>query len=114
MKEQTDGVDEDRPSETYNIVGFFEQGPIQARLAYNYRTAFTESLAANRGQPKMIRAYGQWDASASYDINENFSVFVEAINITNAQTLAFSIFENRVIEIADTGSRYSIGARYNF
>ena len=82
VKEQTDGVDEDRPSETYNIVGFFEQGPIQARLAYNYRTAFTESLAANRGQPKMIRAYGQWDASASYDINENFSVFVDIITST--------------------------------
>lgn len=105
---------DDDASESYNLIGFYEKGPIQMRIAYNYRDTFTESESANRGQPKMIRAYGQWDASASYDVTENLTIFVEAINITNAQTLAFSIFENRVIEIADTGSRYSLGARFSF
>ncbi len=114
VTQKTDGEEDNETSETYNVVGFYEKGPIQARIAYNYRAGYLDSPAANRGQPKHIRAYGQWDASFSYDVTEDITVFLEAINITNSQTLSFSIFENRVIEIADTGSRYTIGARWNF
>ena len=114
VTQKTDGEDEDETSETYNVVGFYEKGPIQGRLAYVYRAGYLDSPAANRGQPRHIRAYGQWDASLSYDVTEDITVFAEAINITNSQTLSFSIYENRLIELADTGSRYTFGARWNF
>lgn len=110
----TSVYDGENNSKTYNIVGFYEKGPIQARLAYNFRDGYTLTDSGKRGQPEMIRAYGQWDASASYDVTDGVSIFLEAINITNARTLWFSKFENRVIEYADNGSRYSIGARVRF
>jgi len=114
VRQKTDGVSNDETSKTYNLVGFYQKGPIQARIAYNYRAGYLASLFANRSQPKNIRAYGQWDASASYDINRYFSVFIQAINITNAQTLSYSIYQNRVIQLANTGSRYSAGVRVKF
>ncbi len=114
VTQKTDGVVEDETSETYNLVTFYEKGPIQARIAYNYRAGYLESLKANRGQPKSIRAYGQWDASVSYDVTDDITVFVEAINITNSRTRSYSVFEERLIELADTGSRYTFGARMNF
>ncbi|VAV86839.1 N-acetylglucosamine-regulated TonB-dependent outer membrane receptor, partial [hydrothermal vent metagenome] len=102
-------------SESYNAVGFYQKGPIQARLAYAYRAGYLASAAANRGQPKNIRAYGQWDASVSYDLPfYGVTVFAEAINITNAQSLAFSVFQNRVIQLQDTGARYTAGVRVRF
>jgi iron complex outermembrane recepter protein len=114
VRESYDLDDFESKSQSLNLVGFYEKGPIQARLAYNLRKGYTESLAANRGQPRMIDDYGQWDGSASYDINEKFTVFVEAINLTNARFKAFSIYEERLIELSDTGRRFSLGVRYNF
>lgn len=114
VTQKTDGENEDETSESYNLVGFYEKGPIQARVAYVYRAGYLASRKANRGQPKNIRGFGQWDASASYDITDFITVFVEAINITNSRTKSFSIYENRLIELADTGSRYAFGVRVDF
>ncbi|NRB23389.1 TonB-dependent receptor [Shewanella sp.] len=114
VTETTDEEDFESKSQSANLVAFYEKGPLQARISYNYRDGYTESLNANRGQPKMISDYGQWDASASYDLTDNFSLFVEAINITNERTKSFSIYEERLIELKDTGSRFTLGARYNF
>lgn len=114
VEETTDDSDLDNKSQSYNLVGFYELGDVQARIAYNYRDGYTESLNANRGQPRMIDDYGQWDASASYQLNEELSVFVEAINITNEKEYIYSVYEDRLIEYSDTGSRYSLGARYTF
>lgn len=111
----TTGNKTDGQSESYNAVGFYEKGPIQARIAYAYRAGYLASAAANRGQPKNIRAYGQWDASASYDLPwYGLTIFAEAINITNARSLSFSTFQNRVIQLEDTGARYSAGVRVSF
>ncbi len=111
----TTGDNTDGQSESYNVVGFYEKGPIQARIAYVYRAGYLASAAANRGQPKNIRAYGQWDASVSYDLPVyGLTVFAEAINITNAQSLSFSIYQNRVIQLQDTGARYTFGVRAAF
>lgn len=101
-------------SQSYNVAVFYEQGAVQARIAYNFRDGYVSGLNANRGQPKMIDDFGQLDASASYDISENLSIFAEASNITNEQTLEFSIYKERMIEQKDTGSRYSLGLRYTF
>jgi iron complex outermembrane receptor protein len=114
VTQKTDGEELDQESTSYNLIAFYEKGPVQARIAYSYRDGYTASLAANRGQPKMIGDYGQWDASASYDITDRLTVFAEALNLSNERSFEFSIFEERLIELKDTGRRYSIGARMVF
>ena len=111
---KTDGEELEQDSTSYNLIAFYEKERVQVRFAYNYRDAYTASLAANRGQPRMIAEYGQWDASASYDITDKLTIFAEGLNLSDERTHEFSIYEARLIEMKDTGRRYSIGARMIF
>lgn len=114
VKETTDDSDLDNSSQSYNLVAFYENNGFEARFAYNYRDGYTESLNANRGQPRMIDDYGQLDASASYHFTDSLTVFVEAINITNEKEFIYSVHKDRLIEYTDTGARYNVGLRYKF
>lgn len=99
---------------SFNISGFYEQGPIQARISYNYRDEFLVAAFSDQGEPRQREQYGQLDASASYDVNDMFQVFGEAINITDEDTRDFSRFENRFLTYEDTGARYTFGVRGRF
>ncbi|WP_299080907.1 TonB-dependent receptor [uncultured Paraglaciecola sp.] len=101
-------------SDSQNFVVFYEQDGWQARLAYNNREAFLQTLAGGTGEPNFVDTYGQWDASASYDINENFTIFFEGINLTGEETFKHGRFSNQITQIQDTGARYAFGVRANF
>ncbi len=99
---------------SFNVSGFYEQGPVSARISYNYRDEFLVAAFSDQGEPRQREAYGQVDLSAAYDINDNFQVFGEGINITDEDTRDFSRFENRFLTYEDTGSRYTFGVRGKF
>lgn len=99
---------------TYNLVGFYEKGPFQIRVAYNYRNAYEETNRGNRGQPVNVDAYGQADASFSYAWNKNLTFFMQGINLNNAKYLKYSVYPERVISYEAYGPRYSAGARFSF
>lgn len=99
---------------TYNVVGFYEKGPFQFRVAYNYRNAYEETDRGNRGQPVDVAAYGQTDASFSYAWNKNLTFFMQGINLNNAKYLKYSVYPERVISYEAYGPRYAFGARVNF
>ena len=99
---------------SYNLVGFYDKNGIEARLAYAFRDTYMAGFFAQRGQPNFVREYGQWDFSASYDVNDNLSIFLEGINLTNERKLEYSIYENRFINLEDTGRRFAVGGRYSF
>jgi TonB-dependent receptor len=99
---------------SFNISGFYEKGPWQARLAYNYRDEFLFECFSNFSEPRQREAFGQLDFSASFDVNDYMQVFVEGINITGSDTRDFSRFRNRFLTYSNTGSRFSIGVRAKF
>ncbi|MEM1192402.1 MAG: TonB-dependent receptor [Pseudomonadota bacterium] len=99
---------------TINIVGFYEKGPISARVAYNYRDQFLVLAQSNFSEPREREAFGQLDFAASYAIRENFQFFVEGINVLGADTRDFSRFQNRLLTYSNTGSRYLFGVRASF
>ena len=99
---------------TINIVGFYEKGPIQARVAYNYRDEFLVAAQSDFSEPRQREAFGQLDFSAAFDVQENFQVFVEGINVLNTDSRDFSRFPNRFLTFSDTGSRYIMGVRAAF
>lgn len=98
-------------SDTANAVLFYEKNGIQARVAYNWRGGF---LAAYGFDPSYVEAYGQFDASASWEFREGMTVFVEGINLTNADRRGHSRNDNTVQFAAPGYSRYSAGFRYSF
>ncbi len=68
---------------TINLAGLYEKGPWQARIAWNWRSEFQVTPRdvifpfASIYQP----ATGQVDFSAFYNINENWKVGVQGVNV---------------------------------
>lgn len=97
-----------------NLSGFYEKGPWQARVAYNYRDEFLFQCFSDFSEPRQRESFGQVDFSAAYDVSDNVQVYVEGINVFGADTRDFSRFRNRFLTYSDTGSRYTFGVRAKF
>ncbi len=102
--------------DSQNIVVFYEDGPLQARIAFNNRESFLQNIVNPRGgsEPLYTEEYGQWDISASYDISENITVFAEGVNVTDEETRRHGRFTNQAISQERNGARYALGVRANF
>lgn len=101
-------------SDSYNLIGFYESDGIQLRIAYNWRDEYLASAVGAYSQPAMVEEYGQLDFTATYDINDYLSVFVDGTNVLGNESRRFSIYKERLLNFQDTGSRFSLGARYTF
>ncbi len=101
--------------DSQNLILFYEQDTWQARIAFNNREGFLRLVDNGfNGEPVNVDTYGQWDISASYDINENFTVFAEGINITEEELVQTGRFDNQIYSVEDNGSRYAFGIRGTF
>ncbi|WP_375277438.1 TonB-dependent receptor [Alteromonas australica] len=98
-------------SDSANWVVFYEQDNYQVRAAYNWRDEF---LLSGGLEPTFTEAYSQLDISASYDINEYVSVFLDGINITDESTRRHGRFSNQLIDYETYGPRYNVGFRGKF
>ena len=98
--------------DSQNLILFYEQGPIQFRVAYNNRKEFMQTTRNSYGgAPIYVDDYAQVDVSASYDITEDITVFFEGINVANETTRKRGLYDNHVLGIIETGPRYSVGVR---
>lgn len=98
-------------SDTANLVVFYEKHGFQARVAYNWRDEYLQSAGRD---PKFVEEYFQWDANVSYEINDNFSVFLEGINLTEEDQRIHGRSSYQVRQYSVGHARYNLGARYVF
>lgn len=95
-----------------NLSGYYEKGPWQVRLAYNWRGKYLESIAYGSGaQPATRTAYGELDLSASYKLNRHFSLFVSGTNLTQSHLYDYSTYPNRFLYAEADGTVYTVGVR---
>ncbi|EGF89679.1 tonB-dependent receptor family protein [Asticcacaulis biprosthecium C19] len=99
---------------SYSVIGFYEKGPVQARLAYTWRDKFLAVASGRNGEPEYFDAYGQLDAGVSYDVSENFTVYLDGLNLTDTNEFIYSVTPDRTKEYRTTGKRISAGVRYRF
>jgi TonB-dependent receptor len=72
---------------SFNLAGIYQRGPVEFRLAYNWRQRYLlTTSAANINIPAWSDDYGQLDASFFYTVNSYLKVGVEAANLTDSQT----------------------------
>lgn len=66
-----------------NLIGLYEKYGIEGRIAYNWRSAFqlTQRDVIFPFNSIFQRATGQVDASIFYNINENFKLGIQGVNI---------------------------------
>jgi TonB-dependent receptor len=106
-------------SDSANAVVFYDKGPIEGRVAVNWRDKFLQYLSPppinGAGQAvTQVRARYQLDASATYHINKNFAVFGEGVNLTNTPVLQYAYYQNQFLKAEDSGTRFKIGFRAGF
>lgn len=109
-----------RNSVTYNLIGFYEKGPMQLRVAYNWRNAqvLSGNVVTVNGQPvhndEIQAAYGQLDASLQYTISKNLSVFAQALNLTDEKSIKYFGVPDRIEDYEGYGRRFGAGVRVKF
>ena len=102
-------------SDSANAVVMFEKFGLSARLAYNWRDQFLQTV--NQGgwrNPIFVEEYDQIDLSIGYDFNDNFAVSFEAINLAGEDVRWHGRSDKQLWRLEDQGSRYAVGARYKF
>ncbi|MEM7280007.1 MAG: TonB-dependent receptor [Pseudomonadota bacterium] len=102
-------------SDSANLIGFYDKDGIQVRLAYNWRDTFLNGFGQQgSADPRFTEEYGQWDFNASYDIGDNYTIFLEGINVTGETFREHARRENMVLQALQTGPRYTFGVRASF
>ena len=101
--------------DSQNLILFYEADNWQARVAYNNREAFLRQIDNGfNGEPVNTESFGQVDISASYEIDETFTVFFEGINITEEELIQTGRFADQTYSVEDNGSRFALGVRATF
>ena len=98
-------------SDTRNFILYYEGYGFEARAAYNWRDSY---FVGGVTKPAYTEEYEQWDASASYQINDGLVVFVEGINLTNETFRTHGRDQLQLYSVGQLGARYSIGFRYTY
>ncbi|MCU7373916.1 TonB-dependent receptor [Paucibacter sp. O1-1] len=95
----------------FNISGYYERHGISLRVSYNYRSKSYGDV--QMGGQVVNGDYGQWDASASWDISPKLALYASAVNINN-EVIRANTADGLPIGVYENGARYSIGLRAKF
>lgn len=94
---------------TYNLTGYFENDSFNARLAYNYRSAFYNGL--DRSSAQYQDATGTLAASLGYKINDKLSINVDALNLNNPTLKYYSGTSDRPYAFYNNGRQFYVSLR---
>jgi TonB-dependent receptor len=100
--------------DSYNLTVYYDDDTFSTRLAYSYRGEYN---TRNSGNPNAIRYRddtGNLDFSASYQVNDNFRITLEGINLTD-ESLIDWLSPNvggRLIEEQFNGRQWFFGVSY--
>lgn len=103
----------------YNIIGFFENDTLSARLAYAWRDKYLSPIRSvfdvgglENGASEFFDAYGQWDASVTWDFAENISLNGELINITGEEQTTYLGYAGQPMTYTSQEPRLILGINY--
>jgi iron complex outermembrane receptor protein len=93
--------------DNYNVVLFFDNGTIETRFAYNWRSSYLlNSRDVIAYAPVYGESTGQLDASFSYRINDNFKIGIEANNLLDEVTR--TSIQNEINPGSDSGVQETV------
>lgn len=97
----------------FNIVAYFENETISARLAYNWRDEYVDGIGAG-GAAIFVDDFASLDASFRYNISEKLAVDFEAVNLLNSPVDQYVGTKETQWVWAETGVRFTVGLSYTF
>mgnify|MGYP000070345570 CR=1 FL=1 len=111
--ERIEGELEDVAKNSYNLTAFYEKDSLALRFSYSWRDGVLNQIGTNSLATENNAEFGSLDFSASYDINDAVSVFMEGINITNEVQQQF-VDGDEFRSYTDYGRTFVLGARMTY
>jgi len=107
---------EGQSDKTYNLTVFYEDDKFSTRLAYSYRDGYTSSFNNDPNQILYREDTANLDFSASYQVNDNFRVSLEGINLTDEPQLDYMSpnVGGRLTTEQTTGTQWALGVAYKY
>ncbi len=97
---------------TYNVGAYFENDKFNARVNYNYRSEFYSGL--DRASAFYQDEIDNVSASFGYQINDNFSLALDLMNLNNPKTKYYAENKDRPRSIYENGRQYYLNFRFKF
>lgn len=100
-----------------NLIGLFEQGPLAARVAFNWRDRFisgTTSVVGVGALPIYTHGYGWLDASLSYRVGDRITLAVDGTNLLGTMRRAYYGVATRPQANWINDRQYSVSATLAF
>jgi TonB-dependent receptor len=107
----------DNSKHQFNLVGWYQDDKLQARVAYNYRTDRLSGTMGGGGNaviPIMQKATGYVDVNVSYNVRDNVTVYFNGSNVTGEiedYYLRFAKGQTQYASQNEFEPRYTLGVR---
>ncbi len=99
---------------SYNLVGYYEKGPLAARLGWFWRSRYLSGTGSTTTAESYIDAYGSLDGSISYDLTKNYALTLEGSNLTDEIRYVYGKTKDQPMEIYHWGRTVSLTLRGKF
>jgi len=96
---------------SFTFVGFYEKGPLQARVSYTWRDHYLETPQTQTGVPQFTARYQQLDAGVQYSLDKHIILTAEAVNLTDSREFTYANVVQDTQSYRDVGRRYTVGIR---
>lgn len=105
------------PYQSRNSVAFspyYEKGPINARLTYNWRDSYLAGGYVAGSAPASVDDYAELGASFGYTFNANWSLTVDAQNLLDEEYFQYAGDKDHVASRYKSGRRYMATVHFKF
>lgn len=99
---------------SYNLVGYYEKGPLAARLGWFWRSRYLSGTGSTTTAQSYVDAYGSLDGSVSYDLTQNYALTLEGSNLTDEIRYIYGKSKDQPMEIYHWGRTVSLTLRGKF
>lgn len=99
---------------SFNLVGFYDYGPVSARLSYVWRDKYLSGTGSTTQTPSYVAAFGSLDGNLSFRVTDKTTLSLEAINIAGARQYSYNDDPLRYGEIHYWGRTVLFGIRTEF
>ena len=106
-----DPIPENSPH-SYNLIGYFENEWLNARLSLNHRDEFF--IGVDRNRELYHQPITTLDGSLTWYMNENYAFTLEAVNLTEETLEQYYVDEGRPARLYDNGRVVFFGVKASF
>ncbi|WP_299946264.1 TonB-dependent receptor [uncultured Microbulbifer sp.] len=93
---------------------YYQIGNLDTSIIYKYRSEYFQPYTSNGTRLRYVGDVGVWEARASYRVNENLKLSLEAINLFDEPKKQYFFTNDNLGEVNSYGPRVFLGLKAKF